>query len=141
MFAFQVLRFEVERKRAIAPDFKPVVIDGQTYRPANNGIIPVTKSVDQGLAQCFQWKEGLIFALKKAWDNSPGHGQVTAQKQHGFFKLVEGMPFNLPLIEKLGFVHAPEAGKAQLALRIIRHEAGTKQDDGSLIGSAVPKQS
>jgi hypothetical protein len=51
MFAFQVLRFQVERKTAIAPDFKTVVIDGQTHGATDDAILQVKKGVDPGLAQ------------------------------------------------------------------------------------------
>gem|GEM_PF-5979143 len=141
MVSFQIFGFKIEGKGTIAPDLKPIIIDGQTYRTTDNGIIPVTKGVYQGFAQGLKGEQWFILTLEKAGDNSSSYGQVAAKEQHGLLKQMESMAFKLPLIEKLRFTHASEAGKAQLALRIIWHEAGTKQDDRSLIGTAVPEQS
>ena len=91
------------------------------------GVVPVTECINHGFSERGHRKEGFVLAFKKARKDAARYREVTAQKEHRFVEEMEGVPFELTLVEELRLVDSPEAGQPELALRVVWQEAGAEE--------------
>ncbi len=110
-------------QRAGRGHLQPVVVNRKPDGAAAHGIVPVAQRVRQRLPRGQGRVERLVDARHAARLEAAGDGKRVAQKALGACKEGEGVAVELPVVEKLRAVEAPETRDAEQALRHFAFEA------------------
>ncbi len=84
MFLLQFLDPHPHWQSTGTPDFKTIIVDGQTHCSSGLSIVPMAECVDKRFPQRNRRKERLIHTLKQSGFDAACYRQVPSQKLHGF---------------------------------------------------------
>ena len=103
-------------QRAGGSHLQAVVVNRHADRTAADRVIAMAQRVRQRLAHGQGRVERLVDPVEAVSFDSPGDGQGLAQKTLGGLEKYEGVAVELPVVEELGAIDAPEAGDTKQTL-------------------------